>query len=361
MSLLNSCADNSLLPTAYCLLPKFDETAVAAVSGGADSIFLAETLYRNKLRVASCELRESADNSLLPTAYCLLPKLIIAHVNHNLRGAESDADEQFVRDWVQQRQKNAPWLVGEFTRLNIQTDSNGLENACREARYAWLKDVCCRYGARYLFTAHNADDQIETVLFRILRGAGLDGLAGIAPIRVLTEGVTLVRPLLNMTKKQIIEQLDAWNQPYRTDSSNLSSDFSRNKIRNELLPLLEREYNPNVRNSLTNLSTLAAMASAEIDTLAETLLHQAIVRQTDGEIVLNRLPLRSASQYVTMECFRKIWTNRGWSQQAMGLKQWTLLAQMAQSETILPPYVFPGAIRVYATEERLVLKSETLQ
>ena len=127
-----------------------DETAVVAVSGGADSIFLAETLYRNKLR-------ESAANSLLPTACCLLSKLIIAHVNHNLRGAESDADEQFVRDWVQQRQKNAPWLVGEFTRLNIQTDSDGLENACREARYAWLKDVCCRYGARYLFTAHNAD------------------------------------------------------------------------------------------------------------------------------------------------------------------------------------------------------------
>ena len=202
-----------------------NETAVAAVSGGADSIFLAETLYRNKLRVASCELRDNES------------KLVIAHVNHNLRGAESDADEQFVRNWVEQRQKNAPWLVGRFTRLNIQTDSDGLENACREARYAWLKDVCCEVGARYLFTAHNADDQIETVLFRILRGAGLDGLAGIAPIRVLTEGVTLVRPLLGWTKKQIIEQLDAWNQPYRTDSSNLSSDFSRNKIRNELLPL----------------------------------------------------------------------------------------------------------------------------
>ena len=339
-------ANNSLLPTAYCLLPKLDENAVVAVSGGADSIFLAETLYRNKLRVTSCELRE--DES----------KLVIAHVNHNLRDAESDADEQFVRDWVEQRQKNAPWLIGRFTRLNIQTDSDGLENACREARYAWLKDVCCDIGARYLFTAHNADDQIETVLFRILRGAGLDGLAGIAPIRVLTEGVTLVRPLLGWTKKQIIEQLDAWNQPYRTDSSNLSSDFSRNKIRNELLPLLEREYNPNVRNSLTNLSTLAAMASAEIDSLADAVLRQAIARQSGDELILNRRPFRSSSQYITMECFRKIWTQRGWTQQAMGLKQWTLLAQMAQSETIMPPYVFPGAVRVCVTEELIKLSCE---
>ena len=144
-------ADNSLLPTAYCLLPKLDETAVVAVSGGADSIFLAETLYRTRLK-----------NSSLLTPHSSLTKLVIAHVNHNLRGAESDADEQFVRDWVEQRQKNSPWLVGRFTRLNIQTDSDGLENACREARYAWLKDVCCNVGARYLFTAHNADDQIET-------------------------------------------------------------------------------------------------------------------------------------------------------------------------------------------------------
>ena len=338
-------ADNSLLPTAYCLLPKLDETAVVAVSGGADSIFLAETLYRTRLK-----------NSSLLTPHSSLTKLVIAHVNHNLRGAESDADEQFVRDWVEQRQKNSPWLVGRFTRLNIQTDSDGLENACREARYAWLKDVCCNVGARYLFTAHNADDQIETVLFRILRGAGLDGLAGIAPIRVLTEGVTLVRPLLGWTKKQIIEQLDAWNQSYRTDSSNLSSDFSRNKIRNELLPLLEREYNPNVRNSLTNLSTLAAMASAEIDSLADAVLRQTIFRQSDDELILTRQPFRSASQYITMECFRKIWTQRGWTQQAMGLKQWTLLAQMAQSETILPPYVFPGAVRVRVTEELIKLE-----
>ena len=148
-----------LFPTPYSLFPT-DETAVAAVSGGADSIFLAETLYRTRLNNSEFRIPNSELNS---------PKLVIAHVNHNLRGAESDADEQFVRDWVEQRQKNAPWLVGEFTRLNIQTDSDGLENACREARYAWLKDVCCRYGARYLFTAHNADDQIETVLFRILR------------------------------------------------------------------------------------------------------------------------------------------------------------------------------------------------
>ena len=181
-------------------------------------------------------------------------------------------------------------------------------------------------------------------------------MAGIAPIRVLTEGVTLVRPLLGWTKKQIIEQLDAWNQSYRTDSSNLSSDFSRNKIRNELLPLLEREYNPNVRNSLTNLSTLAAMASAEIDSLADAVLRQTIFRQSDDELILTRQPFRSASQYITMECFRKIWTQRGWTQQAMGLKQWTLLAQMAQSETILPPYVFPGAVRVRVTEELIKLE-----
>ena len=110
--------------------------------------------------------------------------------------------------------------------------------------------------------------------------------------------------------------------------------------------------------SKKTLLTLAAMASAEIDSLADAILHQAIVRQNGDELILNRQPFRSASQYITMECFRKIWTQRGWTQQAMGLKQWTLLAQMAQSETIMPPYVFPGAVRVSATEEQMTLSCE---
>ena len=105
------------------------------------------------------------------------------------------------------------------------------------------------------------------------------------------------------------------------------------------------------------------MASAEIDSLADAVLRQSIVRQSDEELILNRQPFRSASQYITMECFRKIWTHRGWTQQAMGLKQWTLLAQMTQSETILPPYVFPGAVRVSVTEDivKLEVRSEEPQ
>ena len=342
--------------SAPCSLFPNDATIVAAVSGGADSIFLAESLYREKLRLATCETVQSADNSLLPTAYCPLPKLIIAHVNHNLRGAESDADEQFVRDWVSQRQPSAPWLHGEFTKLHIQTDSDGLENACRTARYNWLTDVCKQAGARYLYTAHNADDQVETVLYRILRGSGLDGLKGIAQTRELTYGITLVRPLLNWTKKQILDQLAIWNQPYRTDSSNLTSDYARNKIRNELLPLLESEYNASVRSSILKLSSLACQASDELDKLTESALRNAIVRQNQDEIVLDRRSLRSVSAYIAMECFRKLWKQNGLPEQSMGLDQWTLLAEMAQSDELLPPYVFPGSVRACVTQELLTLE-----
>ena len=207
-----------------------------------------------------------------------------------------------------------------------------------------------------MYTAHNADDQVETVLYRILRGSGLDGLKGIAQTRELTYGITLVRPLLNWTKKQILDQLAIWNQPYRTDSSNLTSDYARNKIRNKLLPLLESEYNASVRSSILKLSSLARQASDELDKLTESALRNAIVRQNQDEIVLDRRSLRSVSAYIAMECFRKLWKQNGLPEQSMGLDQWTLLAEMAQSDELLPPYVFPGSVRACVTQELLTLE-----
>lgn len=314
-----------------------DVTAVAAVSGGADSILMAELLFRQK--------QESAEKGR--------GRLIIAHANHNLRNEESDGDERFVREWVKRHQSAVAWLDGAFASLNIQSDSNGLENACRRARYDWLLNLCRESGARYLFTAHNADDQVETVLYRILRGTGVEGLAGIEPVRTLTDGISLVRPILDFTRKEILLQLQFWGQPFRTDSSNLSNDFARNKIRNQLLPLLERDYNPNARNSIKKLSALAALTMEEIRQSAEKILNSAIIKETAQEIILDKRVFQSSSLYLICECFRTLWAKRNWSEQAMGLSQWQALADMASNAQPPAPRVFPGSIRVGVSEDTI--------
>ncbi len=312
-------------------------TVVAAVSGGADSIAMASLLLNLKLQSRTGHGR-----------------VIIAHANHQLRGLESDGDEQFVRDWMACRQTQYPPLEGVFGRLNIQADSDGLENACRIARYNWLESVCQKYGARYLLTAHNADDQVETVLYRIMRSTGLEGLTGIAPVRQLNETLSVVRPMLNFTRQEILSYLQEINQPYRTDSTNSESKFARNKIRNELLPLLEREYNPNVRKSIFKLTTLACQAQEEITRLAKQIIARSVQIKSPTEVIIQRKELQNQTVYMRCEVFRLLWTIENWGQQAMGSQQWQSLALM----TLQPgsTRVFPGNIHVSVDSDFLLIR-----
>src|SRR5262249_54909010 len=132
------------------------------------------------------------------------------------------------------------------------------EAHARRQRYDWLTKVAAESGIPWIATGHTADDQAETVLFRLLRGTGLDGLRGIAPIRALAGEVRVVRPLLSATRQDVLDYLAGLGQDYRTDESNADRRFTRNRIRHELLPLLARAYNPRVREVLCRLASQAA-------------------------------------------------------------------------------------------------------
>jgi tRNA(Ile)-lysidine synthase len=129
-----------------------------------------------------------------------------------------------------------------------------LEDGARRVRYAFLADAAARFGASYVATAHTADDQAETVLLRLLRGTGIAGLSGMAPARPLGERVTLVRPLLECWRSSVESYVAARRLPVRDDASNADESLVRNRIRRRLLPLLEQDYNRNIKQHLVQLA-----------------------------------------------------------------------------------------------------------
>ena len=191
------------------------ETVVCAVSGGADSVALLFGTYllREKLQI----------------------DLSAAHFNHHLRGEESDADEAFVRDFC--AGYGIPLTVGGG---QVRTGKKGLEAAAREARYDFLRTLPGK-----IATAHTADDNAETVLMHLLRGTGLKGLGGIAPVNG-----KIIRPMLNITRQEVEGFLEEYHLPHREDSSNAGDEFLRNRIRHYVMPLLRAE-NPGVSLSLS--------------------------------------------------------------------------------------------------------------
>src|SRR5262245_22921170 len=207
------------------LLPQRQEIRLGmAVSGGPDSTALlgavAEIAPRRKLQ------------------------LTILHVNHALR-PEADQEQQFVETLA--REYHLPCLV---KKLTPPMNRSGIEIWARTERYRFFQQTKEQYGLDAVALAHTRDDQAETVLFRLLRGSGHRGLAGIPAMR---EG-WIIRPLLECSRQEILDYLFAKNLSYITDASNADLRFSRNTIRHVLLPLLECEFSPQIRYHLAHLA-----------------------------------------------------------------------------------------------------------
>lgn len=191
---------------------------ICTVSGGADSMALLWSMYLLK---DSLGIRLSA-----------------AHFNHHLRGEESDADEAFVREFCD-RFEIGLYLGG----AQVKPGQKGLEAAAREARYAFFATLPGK-----IATAHTADDNAETVLLHLVRGTGLKGLGGIAPVRG-----NIIRPMLTVTRQEVLQFLQEYHIGCRQDSSNDSDQFLRNRLRHQVMPLLKEE-NPRLA---VNLSSMA--------------------------------------------------------------------------------------------------------
>ena len=206
------------------------DAVTCAISGGADSVALLFALYllKDKLNI----------------------QLSAAHFNHHLRGEESQRDENFVRDFCDRY--DIPLTVGQGT---IVPGKKGLEAAARDARYAFLRSLPGK-----IATAHTADDNAETVLMHMVRGTGLKGLGGIAPVNG-----NVIRPLLTCTRQDVEGFCAEWCLNFITDSSNEGDDFLRNRLRHHVMPLLKQE-NPRLAE---NTSAMALRLRQDEDCLSQ--------------------------------------------------------------------------------------------
>jgi tRNA(Ile)-lysidine synthase len=239
-----------------------------AVSGGPDSVLL--------LHFMEALAREEGLT------------LAAVHFNHHLRGAESEGDEAFVRDLATSLQLD--YLRGEAEVAHVARERRGnLEAVARELRYRFFFSLVDQGRLDRVATAHTANDQAETVLLRLLRGTGTRGLGGIYPV---LEG-KVVRPFLGLTRAEVMQEIAARGLSYRVDSSNLNAHLQRNRVRRELLPLLAKEYNPEIISLLNQLADRARDDEACLERLARERAHPWRMREGREE----RIPIRALLEF----------------------------------------------------------------
>ena len=212
----------------------------------------------------------------------------VAHCNFGLRGAESDGDETFVRDWCSAR--GIRFFVRRFDTAAFAAERGfSLEMAARQLRYEWFAQLCAQEGLDAVAVAHNADDDAETMLLRLLRGTGTHGLCGMAPQGVIPVpgcSVPLLRPLLAMTRTEILDWMISHGKTWREDSTNADCSIPRNLLRHKVFPLLA-EINPSFLETLRR----DRLHIAQVDAVAEDYYQSAlpVVRDANGRIDIARL------------------------------------------------------------------------
>ncbi len=298
-------------------------TVIVAVSGGRDSVALLCALARLQARSAG--------------------RLVVGHFNHGLRGLESDEDEAFVA-----RLCGRLGLSCEVGRAgaDLQPGRKGLEAAARRARYGFLRTLADRLGARYVATAHTAQDQVETILHRVVRGTGLRGLGGIPKYRPLSPMTTLVRPLLGCSRVEVESYLASLGQPFREDSTNRATRYTRNRIRHQLLPALQRDYNPRVEEAILRLGELSGQAQRVIDTLVDTLRARCVTVSAAHRVQIDCTPLCGQPAFLVQELLMAVWRDQHWPLRAMSRRKWEELGALLQGAgTAESSLTLPGSIR----------------
>ena len=230
------------------------EHVLVAVSGGADSTALL-----------LCLRRLAADFRLT---------LSVAHLNHRIRGAESDEDEEFVRQMA--CRLSLPFLSEAIdVKQQAKAAKRNLEETARQARYEFLGRAAQRTGATKIAVGHNLNDQAETILFRFIRGSGLQGLSAIRPVM----GGTVIRPLLECSRRLILAYLERNQTGFREDSTNRDVAHTRNRIRRELIPFLEEHFNPRLAAALSREASLARETWDFIESEAEKAFQDIHLRE----------------------------------------------------------------------------------
>ncbi|MFQ3549365.1 MAG: tRNA lysidine(34) synthetase TilS, partial [Armatimonadota bacterium] len=225
-------------------------------------------------------------------------EIVCAHLNHNIRGKESDDDEAFV---IEQCGIYGIEIITESIDVpKLKSEQKGsLEEIARNVRKKFLEKTAKRINADYIATGHNADDRIETLLFNLLRGTGITGLASIKP----RNGI-YIRPLINTYRADIEKYIEENNIAYRIDSTNASNDYTRNLIRNDLIPKLINDYNPQLKSALTRLANISNELDFFIELQSSLCINNLCFQDGLDARRLSQLPQAISSKIIRTEIER---------------------------------------------------------
>ena len=322
------------------LINEWSAPCLLAVSGGIDSMCLADLWLR-----------------------CFgAGSFAIAHCNFHLRGEESDGDEALVTKWAEENGVRMHRV--DFDTVGFAAE-NGLsiEMAARELRYRWFGELCQEHGYAAVGVAHHADDNAETLVLNMVRGAGLKGLTGMKAVSSLPCGNgVLLRPLLTFTRKQIEGHVFAWKVPYREDSTNSSVEYRRNSIRHEVFPLFER-MNPSYVRTLNREMTYLSDASSIVEEWCRMQLSAVIDPHVGTSSLLRMTPEGSRTPQGDQKgpCEASLHTSlRGFEEavaisipRLLEIPQWRYLLYY-----ILEPYGFNAS--VFESLENLLMSDRTI-
>lgn len=243
----------------YNLIQNGDKI-VLGVSGGPDSISMLNILN---------EIKDEFDF-----------EIYVAHVNHMIR-EEAEEDEKYVQNYCEKN--NIQFFVKRVdVRQIANTEKRGTEETGRKVRYEFFEEVMRNVGANKIAIAHNKNDKVETIIMNLLRGSGISGLKGIEPIR----DNKYIRPLIDCERKEIEQYCEDNKLNPRIDKTNFKNDYTRNKIRNIVIPYIKKEFNPNIIETIDRLSQVATEESNYVDKQTNKIYRNLLIERNQNQIVL---------------------------------------------------------------------------
>ena len=249
-------------PTLLTNLIKDGDKIVLGVSGGPDSMCMLDMMR---------ELKEEKNINF---------EIYVAHINHMIREEAID-DEKYVQNYCLKH--NIEFFVKRADVQKIANDKKiGTEEAGRKVRYEFFEEVLQKTGSNKIAIAHNRNDKIETIIMHLLRGSGISGLKGIEPIR----DNKYIRPLIECEREEIEQYCEDKNLQPRIDKTNFENEYTRNKIRNIVIPYIKMEFNPNIIQTLSRLSEVATDESNYIDLQTQRIYNKLLIEKSDKQIIL---------------------------------------------------------------------------
>jgi len=320
----------------YNMLEKHDRILVG-LSGGPDSIVLLHIL------------------SQLRKEYML--DIYIAHLDHKFRGEQSTSDRKFCEDIAGKSGFDIVCEEIDVPKI-IKKEKISPEEAARQARYDFFERVARKKNITKIAVGHTRDDQAETVLMRLIRGSGMLGLGGVAPVKDI-HGITVIRPVIEISRSRIDSFIKEFGLEFRHDSSNDDVSFTRNRIRHELFPYLEGKFNPNIKEVLANMAENLRVENEFLEKFARRKFKGMVRKNKSGAIEIDIKKFRKQPEAMRKRIFRSSLEALKGNLRRFTYQHWKEVKDLIESRPGNSIVDLPGDINIVKRKESLLIEKRT--